>query len=447
MKKYKRVNKFTGLYLTIALLFAMCINLAAGAKAEAMTTEGETSINYSIDWVKSDGSYGFPESLRHENGYLIGTQDQIRAATQIPDKILKTISTEELISLILEYPLLPYLHAYRTVKEGYQVIKPYFNGFSELLLREDAFSKLIEAYDNYAIPSEKIMDWDSLSKDNFVDEFNRIIRDKDYIPIVLADGAVYNSIDILEMLIYDLIETNKSTSNMEKFTKSYIDKLGEKIDSPYFDDVNPAKLLVYMTEAKENNALKDCILEKLSSLSIDTGSQDSSLISISAQSIPAVYNSNYPITTPGGNTAYVILNPNIQTSSYSEWASLITAYSSASLVSLASKTFNCHSFAWLSRQYPGVASTTNMNYQNMWLSLISSFTSDRYYTKISSPSTGCIATWGAHSGIITMTNIGYVPSGPEHLMTSKWAAGPMISHNMRDCPYYNSGSIIDYYTW
>ncbi len=447
MKKRKRFNRFTGLFLTIALLFAMCINFTAGGIAAAMATEDETRISRSNDWVKSDGSYGFPESLRHEKGYLIGTQDQIQAATQIPDNILKTISTEELISLILEYPLLPHLHAYQTVEEGYQAIKPNFNGFSELLSREDAFSKLIEVYDNYAIPSEKIMDWDSLSQDNFVDEFNRIIRDKDYIPLVLADGAVYTSIDILEMLIYDLVGTNKSASNMDRFTESYINKLGEKIDSAYFDDVNPAMLLVYMIEAEDDNALKDCIMEKLSITSIEAGSQDTSSISLSAQSIPAVYNSNYPITTPGGKTAYVILDPNIQMCSYSEWASLIAGYPSASLVSLASKTFNCHSYAWLSRQFPGAASTTDMNYQNMWLNSFTPFATDSYYTEISNPTAGCIAAWSAHSGIIMTPNIWYSASGPEHLMISKWASGPMVSHYMRDCPYYNSGNTVEYYTW
>lgn len=446
MKKRKRFNRFTGLFLTTALLFAMCINFTAGGIAVAMTTENETRINHSNDWVKSDGSYGFPESLRHEKGYLIGTQDQIQAATQMPDNILKTISTEELISLILDYPLLPYLHAYQTVEEGYQIIKPNFNGFSELLSREDAFSKLIEAYDNYSIPSEKIMDWDSLSQDNFVDEFNRIIRDKDYIPLVLADGAVYTSIDILEMLIYDLIGTNKNASNMDRFTESYIDKLGEKIDSAYFDDVNPAMLLVHMIETEDDNALEDCILEKLSITSIEVEPQDTSPMSITAQSIPAVYNSNYPITTPRGNTAYVILDPNIQMGSYSVWAPIISVHPTASLVSLASTTLNCHSYAWLSRQFPGVASTTDMNYQNMWLNFISPFTTDGYYTEISSPTVGCIATWNAHSGIITIPIITYVTSGPEHKMISKWAAGPMVSHNMRDCPYYDSHA-VEYYTW
>jgi hypothetical protein len=133
--------------------------------------------------------------------------------------------------------------------------------------------------------------------------------------------------------------------------------------------------------------------------------------------------------------------------SYSEWASLIAAYPSASLVSLASKTFNCHSYAWLSRQFPGAASTTDMNYQNMWLNSFTPFATDSYYTEISNPTAGCIAAWSAHSGIIMTPNIWYSASGPEHLMISKWASGPMVSHYMRDCPYYNSGNTVEYYTW
>ena len=456
MNKRHGLNRATGLFLATALFLVSFSGLPAGAVSNALTTEADSRLELNKDWVREDGGFQFPESIRHEQGYLIGTQEEIWAATQIPDAILKTVSTGELISLILEYPLMPNLHAYQTVAEGYQNLKPGFNGFSELLSREDAFPKLIEAYENYAIPSEKIMDWDSLDEETFVDEFNKLIRDKEVVPLILADSAVYTSINILEMLIHDVItNADSSARGMYIFAESYVDKLEEKFDSAYYDDVNAADFLVYLTEAEEDNALLTRVMEKVLITSAVSAAK-AAPVTRAGVVIPMptepISNYPYPVTsyqvyTPSYRTAYVTLNTNIEMFPASQYASMIAQHQGAYLVSTASKTFNCHSYAWLSRHYPGAANDRFTNYQHMWLNSTSTFATDPFYVKLSSVISGAIADWSGHSGIITQTNIGYNNGIIDHMMISKWGPGPMVIHRVSDNPYYDRGDSVSYYTW
>lgn len=53
-------------------------------------------------------------------------------ACQIPDELLKTMTTSALIKTVADYPLSVNLYAYDTVELGYQMVKDSFNGVAEL---------------------------------------------------------------------------------------------------------------------------------------------------------------------------------------------------------------------------------------------------------------------------------------------------------------------------
>lgn len=76
------------------------------------------------------------------------------------------------------------------------------------------------------------------------------------------------------------------------------------------------------------------------------------------------------ITTPDGHKVLVTYSPKLTVCNYSDYADLI-ASNNASCVSLASTTFNCHSYAWLK--------DLRSDYQHIWLNTSSWFTSDPYY--------------------------------------------------------------------
>lgn len=69
-------------------------------------------------------------------------------ASQIPRDELKKMSTEELITAVLEYPCFIDMIFYNTYQEGYEVVRDNFNGLRELMSREDSGEYLLEAYKN-----------------------------------------------------------------------------------------------------------------------------------------------------------------------------------------------------------------------------------------------------------------------------------------------------------
>lgn len=80
----------------------------------------------------------------------------------IPDRMLKTISTEELIKFVFEYPLLINLFSYKSFNNGIYFMASYFNGMRELIMRMDAGDILLKIYEGLEIGS--IIDSDNYIK-------------------------------------------------------------------------------------------------------------------------------------------------------------------------------------------------------------------------------------------------------------------------------------------
>ncbi|MBH1939632.1 hypothetical protein I5677_01835 [Mobilitalea sibirica] len=72
-------------------------------------------------------------------------QDKINLCC-IPEYILKAISSKELVTLVLNYPLIINLFAYNSYKIGIDTVAGYFNGLSELIHRDDIGDLLLDLY-------------------------------------------------------------------------------------------------------------------------------------------------------------------------------------------------------------------------------------------------------------------------------------------------------------
>lgn len=370
-------------------------------------------------WIDEHGAYAFPIVPNSEEWDALGTADEMREATQIPEELLKGMSTEELIVMIENYPLLCDLYAYASLQEGYEIVKEQFNGIPELLSRPDAYSELIAAYRDFTIPKVQKLDYNGiLAADDYVNEINMLIQDEKSSEWILEDCKVHSSLDILEMLIWDILKQNDKGAN--EFAEVYCIKLEEKNNSEYFDNVDAALLLNTMI-AEESILVDEFGIELLPA----------------PQSAQA---STYTVYTPGGTAVSCTYNTNVSYVDASVYSSQLVTYH-ASLVSIASQTFNCHSFAWLQSLYPNV-------YQYLWLNSTTAFISDSSYKKESSPSAaGHIATWSTHSAIVTVTssNNPYNNYIPEPYLTSKWGNGPIVAHYQSLCPYYSNAGSIQYY--
>ena len=72
--------------------------------------------------------------------------EEIYAALQIPENILKRIDTESLVQICLDYPATTVFHLFNTPQQGFDGFCKQFNGIRELISRKDAGSFLLKKY-------------------------------------------------------------------------------------------------------------------------------------------------------------------------------------------------------------------------------------------------------------------------------------------------------------
>lgn len=397
------------------LFIGLCIAVSSFLWSGSVYAEGNGYEN----WIDEQGAYMFPITPNSEEWNTLGTAEEMREATQIPKGLLKMMSTEELIVMIENYPLLCDLYAYSSLQEGYERVKAQFNGIEELLSRQDSYSELIAAYHDFVIPEIRKIDYDNiLTADDYADRINMLLQDEQSCEWILEDCKIHSSLTILEMLIWDVLQQNDE--NVDVFVEVYCAKLEEKDGSEYFENADAAQLL-------------NILISEESALVEEFGIEEIPLV----QSTRA---SSYTVYTPNGTAVSCTYNTNVSYVDASVYSGQLAIYH-ASLVSVASQTFNCHSFAWLQSLYPNV-------YQYLWLNNTTAFIADPSYKKENSPSAaGHIATWSTHSAIVTVpsSNNPYNNYIPEPYLTSKWGNGPIVAHYQSLCPYYSNVGSIQYF--
>lgn len=391
---------------TLAAIVSVTVSFSANTPIFA----SNETLPYS-DWINEEGEFEFPITQYDEAWYEFDSVVDMRAATQLPEELLNDISTEELVRLVLKYPLLCDMKAY-PIEEGYEHIKEQFNGISELVSRKDAYKELLAAYNSYDIPTERILDYDSIIKsDDDVDTFNELCSNMESRKLIYDDAEVYNTINVLEFMLLDVIVNNEIDA--AEFVNVYGEKVEQKTLSEYYENENPLKLVECAAD-NEVNPFSTYICT------------------------PPPSDESYEmyITTPDGHKVLVTYYPKLTVCNYSDYAALI-ASKNASCVSLASTTFNCHSYAWLK--------DLRSDYQHIWLNTSSWFTSDPYFEESSTAQVGDIATWGAHSAIVLKVNV-KDPNrdAPENYCISKWRGGPIVAHYMKSCPYYENQTVTYY---
>jgi hypothetical protein len=73
------------------------------------------------------------------------THDQMLEATQIPEGVLSSLTTEELVEVCLNYPLYGDIFAYNSIQDGFRSnVVVNFNGVQELLRRTDNAQCLLD---------------------------------------------------------------------------------------------------------------------------------------------------------------------------------------------------------------------------------------------------------------------------------------------------------------
>lgn len=227
-------------------------------------------------------------------------------ASQIPDDVLKKLTTNELIETVLNYPLLMDIYAYDTLQQGFDVVSKTFNGIQELFQREDAANKLIEKYQH--------MD-------------------------VAKDAKTVTSKKIFDLSNMEIIL--RQNEIQKKLNKTEIEKLEKEVENKYLQ--KQAQKNIYGLTAASSYS----ILAEKQGISVGTMA-------------------SYTVYTPKGTAVQVDKSAERLSSAEKVAADnyVATQYSSAVLLSSATSIYNCHSYAWYSQ------STSNpywMNYPNSYM--------------------------------------------------------------------------------
>lgn len=91
-------------------------------------------------------AYEYPPIKRSSEEWKQLSPEEKHAICQIPDDILATMPTEDLIRAYLNYPYIAIMAAYDNWMAGFNRVYRDFNGLRELLKRDDNAQKLYELY-------------------------------------------------------------------------------------------------------------------------------------------------------------------------------------------------------------------------------------------------------------------------------------------------------------
>lgn len=97
--------------------------------------------------------YDFPVKPGSDEWKQLKTYAERLNVYNLPDSVLKTISTEDLVQTCINYPEIGLIMTRNSMQDGYDYLKKIFNGFVELEKRKDAGKELLSVYQN-TDPSE-----------------------------------------------------------------------------------------------------------------------------------------------------------------------------------------------------------------------------------------------------------------------------------------------------
>ena len=131
---------------------------------------------YIAKGVCTENGYEFPDISDMNEWGRPNIMQERKAALQIPDACLETLSTKGLLKTCLEYPYLLDMFVFNDYNTGFNALMKQFNGFRELLKRHDLVNVLLEKYyqlteDVQSVPLLPIEEQGRFSFRHFVVEF------------------------------------------------------------------------------------------------------------------------------------------------------------------------------------------------------------------------------------------------------------------------------------
>lgn len=390
-------------------------------------------------WKKVDGKYTYPITQYDKEWGDYPTVEEKYALCYIPKKILNTITTQELLELVLDCPLIIYIYAQDTYEDGIKDVSLQFNGLHEFLNRSDCKKVVMNYYKNYTIPSKQKVNYSTLlakGKKNYDD----ILSDDMLMKKIDSDTKVNLIIDfcetVLGMQLSNKIEQNM---NFEDAVNIIASKNNMKSKSDYFKgytlkDNACVHSLITNTNGNISNKKMKIITQKFG-LKMKGGE-------------------GYFYTRGGKKVEYTTVNAKkiSDSTAYSMVKKFVNKYRDTktgkdvvTLLSNGTTAYNCFNYAWLYYD----SKNKDKYWKKCRINNVSPYLNDNHYASSNSASPYYkIASNGAHAAVVCSTSVSYYDSKgqlkTEPLVKSKWSAnGPLVKHPLSLCPYSPSG--VKYY--
>ena len=161
---------------------------------------------------KATDAYEFPVRPGMEEWKAFRTHGEMLEACQVPESILKTMSTEGLVETVLCYPLRIDAFAYNDLQTGFEAVASQFNGIPELLSREDAATELLAKYRSLDIVV--VNDWGPLETGEYI--FGKVA----FTEILMAQDAIISKMNETERSAL-LSEAVKKSTEKSQLAEEY----------------------------------------------------------------------------------------------------------------------------------------------------------------------------------------------------------------------------------
>lgn len=362
------MKKFLSIMLSLAVILATSITVFASTESNNDETV-QNSKNEIYDIV---GSAEWARMDRVERAEKI----QLSAAE------LQSMSTEEIIRIVLDYPFFVDILAFNTLREGFLRVLSESMALQELISREDVSDKLLETYADTPVVQ-------TVSPAVGTDSISDLWK----LEVLLAQPEIANKMNELQINVV-----------FETAEEKYKEKL---IYSETYSGLAPA----FYESVQENSG-------------IDTYAYAS-----------------YVKTPKGSNVEVIVWQSTDGDFSAKEKEKLhndiIAAYPNVTKQRDATVKYNCHSYAWYSQS---ASNTYWMNYPSYFITdgsytevgKLETVVGDRIVYYDTNDDTYSVPT---HSAIIRSYK-DYPKSRRTFVVDSKWGNCGMYRHDLDDSPYY-----------
>ena len=183
----------TFLFAVISL-FLLVMIVGCEEESKLKVTEEEQSNGQTQTRLAKERAWDYRVKPGTAEWSLLKDEKERIAAVQIPEDVLMSSSSEEIVDMVIDFPLFGYFTAFNTPQEGFLIMLYRFNLFKHLLSRKDVGKDLIAVYKDAGMSG--------FEKKSYSNEFWTIKLK--YLELILSQNEIIESLteeEKLELII------------------------------------------------------------------------------------------------------------------------------------------------------------------------------------------------------------------------------------------------------